>query len=89
MRTKWFPIQPPATVGGSDLPADEPRSQQAVAYLNQYGFFLELLGLVVSGETVDDLIEGAVHDEVELMNRESDSMIGDPVVFEVIGTDLF
>ena len=57
--------------------------------LNQNGFLLQLLGLVVRGKSVDDLIERAIHHQVELMNRQTDAVIGDAIFFEVVSADFF
>src|ERR1043166_6515605 len=50
---------------------------------------LQLLGLVVRDEGVDDLVERALHDEVELVDGEADAVVGDAVLFEVVGANLF
>ena len=34
----------------------------------RFGFFPQLLSLIVSCESVDDLIERAIHDEIQLVN---------------------
>lgn len=57
--------------------------------LNQHCFLLQLLGLVMRGESVDDLIERAVHHQIKLVNRQADPVIRDAILFEVIGTNFF
>jgi hypothetical protein len=78
---------PVATAPSTDLVIELSRHQRAP--LNQYGFLLQFLRLIVSGESVDDLIERAVHDQVELVDRQTDAMICDAIFFEVIGADFF
>src|SRR5262245_30055659 len=54
------------------------------------GFFGErgeLLGLVLGGERVEDLVQLAVHDAVDLVEREVDAVIGDAALREVVGAD--
>ena len=58
-------------------------------FLSCYGFFLQFFSLIVSCERVDEWIERSVHYLIELMNGETDAMIGDAVFFEVIGADFF
>src|SRR5262245_25733385 len=49
---------------------------------------LQLLRLVVCGESVDELAEVAVQDLGQPVRREVDAVIGDAVLREIIGTDL-
>src|SRR5215204_2819716 len=53
------------------------------------GLGLELLGLVVRDEGVDELVERALHDEVELVDGEADAVVADAVLLEVVGANLF
>src|SRR5260370_37126346 len=53
------------------------------------GFFSELLGLIVSCQSVDNLIERAIHDEIQLVNGQPDAMIRNAIIFEVVSADLF
>src|SRR5207249_6965356 len=49
---------------------------------------LELFRLVVGDETVDDLVELAVQDLLQAVDRQADAVIGDPALLEVVGPDL-
>src|SRR5579864_3996159 len=53
------------------------------------GFALQLLGLVVRNQAVDDRLQLAVHDLGELMDGEADAVVGDTVLREVVGADFF
>src|SRR5579862_2456473 len=58
-------------------------------YLRDGGrFLLQFLGLVVGDERVDDGLEFAVHYVGELVDRETDTVVGDAVLREVVGADL-
>src|SRR5699024_6022789 len=46
-------------------------------------------GLFVVDEGVADFVEFTVEELVEAVDREADAVIGDPVLFEVVGADLF
>jgi hypothetical protein len=43
----------------------------------------------VRPQSIDKLIELTFHDEIELMDRHADAMIGDAILFEIISPDLF
>src|SRR5262249_29248860 len=53
------------------------------------GRILELFGLIVSGHLIQQLHQIAIEDLGEAMGREVDPMIGDAVLREVVGPDLF
>src|SRR5688572_31952037 len=58
--------------------------------LRSSGFFgktCQLLGLVLGGERVDDLVDLAVHDALDLVEREVDAVVGDPALRKVVGAD--
>ena len=48
----------------------------------------ELTGALVGGQRGDDLVEVAGQDVGQLVDREADAVIGDPVLLEVVGPDL-
>ena len=52
-------------------------------------FFSQLLSLIMSCESVDDLIERAVHHQIKLVNSKADAVIGNAVIFEIVSADLF
>src|SRR5215831_11780054 len=54
-----------------------------------FGLLFQFLGLVMSGKRVDDLIQFAVHDEIQLVQGQADAMIGDAILRKVVGADLF
>ena len=39
-------------------------------------------------QRVDDRIEPTIHDDIELMQRQADPVIGDAILREVVGADL-
>src|SRR5512145_2811157 len=47
----------------------------------------ELLRLVLARERVEDLVEVAVHDRVDAVEREVDPVVGDAALREVVGAD--
>src|SRR5439155_21304903 len=49
---------------------------------------LDLLGLVVGGEAVDDLVDLAVQDLLQAVDREADAVVGDAALLEVVRADL-
>src|SRR5439155_25720329 len=49
---------------------------------------LDLLGLVVGDEAVDDLVELAVQDLLQAVDREADAVVGDAALLEVVRADL-
>src|SRR5207247_7551274 len=49
---------------------------------------LELLGLGMRDQRVDDLAEVAVEDFLQAMQREADAVVGHPRLLEVVGPDL-
>src|SRR5262249_53432266 len=52
-----------------------------------FGELRELLGLVLGSERVDDVVELAVHDAVDLVERQVDAVVGDAALREVVGAD--
>src|SRR5262245_1105324 len=50
---------------------------------------LQLLCLVISRQRVDNRLQLAVHDEIELVQSQADAMIRDAVLWEIVGPDLF
>src|SRR5439155_11331088 len=47
----------------------------------------ELLGLVMRDQRVDDVVDLAVHHAVELVKVQTDAVVGEPVLREVVGAD--
>ena len=43
--------------------------------------------LVLGGQRVDDLVEVALHDPVDIVEREVDAVVGDPALREIVGAD--
>ena len=68
-------------------PAQPPRRRQRCrqAVSHRLG---EAAGLLVGDEGVADLVELAGQHPVELVEREPDAVVGDPVLLEVVGADL-
>ena len=58
-------------------------------YLSCDRFRLQFLRLIVCDEGVDEIIELAFHDEMELVDGEADAMVGDAILFEVVSADFF
>ena len=56
---------------------------------NGRGLLLQLLRLIMGRERLDQRLELAIHHLFELMNGEPDAMIGQPVLREIISTNLF
>src|SRR5437764_1172652 len=52
-----------------------------------FGELGELLGLLLGGERVDEVVELAVHDAVDLVQGEIDAVVGDAALREVVGAD--
>src|SRR4051812_31247998 len=52
-----------------------------------FGELGELLGLVLARERVDQLVELAVHDAVDLVKGEVDAVVGDAALRKVVGAD--
>src|SRR5579862_7341676 len=52
-------------------------------------FLLQLLRLVVRGERFDQRLQLSIHHRFELMQRESDAMVGDAVLRKIVGANLF
>jgi len=50
---------------------------------------VKLLSLEVCGYSFEDLVELAFHDQVELVQRQADSMIGEAVLGEVVRPNFF
>src|SRR5215213_7227824 len=57
-------------------------------YLGRNGVGLQLLRLVMRYERVDERIEVTFHHEIELVNRQTNAMITDAIVFEVVSANL-
>jgi hypothetical protein len=53
------------------------------------GFLLHLLGLIVCGQRIDNRLQLAVHHLLKLMNGKSDTVIGQAVLREIVGANLF
>ena len=51
-------------------------------------YLLQLLSLEVGGHGFNHRVEPAFHDEIELMQRQADSMVRQTVLREVIRTNL-
>src|SRR5688572_29346217 len=49
----------------------------------------EFFGVEVLGDGVEQRIQTAFHDLIELVQRQADAVIGDAILLEVIGADLF
>src|SRR4030088_3092975 len=54
-----------------------------------FAFISEPSGLVVSGERADDRVQASFHYLIELVESKADAMVGDAVLREVVGADLF
>src|SRR5258706_2364989 len=48
---------------------------------------LELFGLVIRGERIENGVELAIHHEIQLMERQADAVIRDAVLREVVGAN--
>src|SRR6266571_5440527 len=48
---------------------------------------LELFGLVIRGERIENGVELAIHHEIQLMERQADAVVRDPVLREVVGAN--
>src|SRR5262245_24242571 len=53
------------------------------------GFLFQLFGLEVRHHRVNQLVNPALHNLVELMDRQAYAVIGDAVLFEIVGADFF
>src|SRR5664279_6204181 len=53
-----------------------------------FRLLLHLFALVVSDEGVEDGVHLALHDEIELMQRQPDAVIADAILREVVSADL-
>ena len=49
---------------------------------------MQFLGLLTGGEGVDDVVQIAVHDLVEIVYRQADPVVGAAILREVIGAYL-
>ena len=58
-------------------------------YLCGDDFSFQLFGLVVRDERVDEFVNVAFHEEVELMEGQTNAVIGDAVIFEVVSANFF
>src|SRR5579863_7495699 len=93
-----WPSRTSAVKRGSGI-ASRPRSSDpcsravrmviATSNLRGGAFFLELLGLIVRGQGLEDLVEFALHHKIQLVERESDAVIGQAVLAKVISADFF
>src|SRR5687767_405838 len=69
--------------------------RQAKAYrtftacLRRNRFVLEFFSLIVCGECLDEFVDVAFHHQIQLMNGETDAVIGDAVFLEVVSANLF
>jgi len=54
-----------------------------------FGELRELLGLKLGGERIDDFIEFALHDAIELVQREVDAVVGQSALRKIVGPDAF
>src|SRR5262245_65323873 len=52
-----------------------------------FGERRELLHLVLGGKCADQIVELAVHDALDLVEREVDAVVGHPALGEVVGAD--
>src|SRR6185295_2142502 len=59
------------------------------SYLGCHRFGFQLLSLVMCDECVDEGIEVSFHYEIELVNRQADTMVADAVLLEVVRANLF
>src|SRR5437763_16893937 len=51
-------------------------------------FVTQLLGTEVCGQRIDDRIQSAIHDDVELVQRQADAVVRDAILREIVGPDL-
>ena len=49
----------------------------------------QAVSFVAGGELVDELVDAAVHDGGQVVDREPDAVVGDAVLGIVVGADLF
>ena len=49
---------------------------------------MQFLGLLTGGEGVDDVVQIAVHDLVEVVYRQADPVVGAAILREVVGPEL-
>src|SRR5215468_5026740 len=66
--------------------AAETRSDDSALRDNR-GLLLQLLGLIVRDQRLDQRLDLAVHDLIELVDRKPDTVIGEPVLREIVGAD--
>src|ERR1035438_1780867 len=64
------------------------RSAVSTLIAGSVGLFLQLLGVIEIGAGGDQLVQAAFHHLVELIQRQADAVVGDPVFLEVISADL-
>src|SRR5882724_13407175 len=60
-----------------------------LGYAYFFALRLHLFRLIVLRQRFDDRIETAVHHLVELVQRQPDAMVGQPVLRKIVGADLF
>ncbi len=54
-----------------------------------YCFLLELLRLIVGRQRVDDRLQLSVHHLLELVDGETDAVVGQPILGEIVGANFF
>ena len=57
--------------------------------LRSIHIFFQLLRLKVGNQGVDHGLQPAIHDVVQLMQAESDAMVGQPILREIVRPDFF
>src|SRR5258708_5534995 len=57
--------------------------------LGGFALVSEPAGLVIRGESADDCVQSSFHYLIKLVQSEADAMVGDAVLGEVVGADLF
>ena len=53
------------------------------------GFSLQFLCLVIGNQRINNRLQSALHDQVQLVQRQPDAVIGKPVLREVIRANFF
>lgn len=53
------------------------------------GFVLQLFFLVICFQGFEEGLELSIHDLLQLVNRESDAVVGHPILGEIIRADFF
>src|SRR5215469_7611184 len=52
------------------------------------GFLLQFLSLIMGNQSIEERLYLSIHDRIKLVNRESDAVIAQAVLREVVGPDL-